>query len=237
MTNTKIFLKLQLLLCAFFLFSFNSAFAADAEEKLEKGDLTADGLRVTKLTRRTAVELKEGVDWSQYNKYLLAEVPVAFKKDWQRDYNRDQRNLQLKVTDDDVLRIKEDLGKLVYEQFDTAMLEKSGMTKPAKPDASTMIIKLAVINLDVNAPDVNRAPAGYDVYNRQAGEMTLFLEVYDGVSGERLARWVDAREDMDKGYAQWADRITNTQAAKQICQNWTKRLLEGFEKLKEGKTE
>ena len=60
----------------------------------------------------------------------------------------------------------------------------------------------------------------------------MFLEVHDAVSGEILARWVDTREDPDRGYFDWANRITNIERATLVVRAWAKRLVEGLDDLK-----
>jgi hypothetical protein len=94
-----------------------------------------------------------------------------------------------------------------------------------------MIFKPKVIDLDVYAPDIDSSYISRS-YVRQAGRATLFLEVHDAVSGEILARWVDSRRDPDRGYFDWANRITNTERATFVARTWAKRLVEGLEELK-----
>jgi hypothetical protein len=206
------------------------AFAAD-EGDLRKGDVTADGLTVVKSTSHTEKQIKDGVDWSEYTKYQITPVEVSFRKSWKRDYNREQRSLSQQVTDKDMARIRESMAKIVYEEFDSALQEKGGLTKVDQADSNTLIFKPKIINLDVYAPDID-SPYISRSYVRQAGRATLFLEVYDAVSGEILARWVDTREDPDRGYFDWANRITNNVRATIVVRVWANRLVEGLDDLK-----
>ena len=128
-------------------------------------------------------------------------------------------------------RIRESMGKIVYEEFDSALQKKGGLIKVDQADSNTLIFKPMIINLDVYAPDVD-SPGISNTYIRQAGRATLFLEVHDAVSGEILARWVDTREDPDRGYFDWANRITNIERATLVVRAWAKRLVEGLDDLK-----
>ena len=194
-----------------------------------KGDVTTDGLTVIKSTRHTEKQIKDGVDWSEYTKYQITRVEVSFRKNWKRDYNMSQqRALSMQVTDEDMARIRESMGKMVYEEFDSALQKEGGLTKVDQADSNTLIFKPKIINLDVYAPDVDSAYISRS-YVRQAGRATLFLEVYDAVSGEILSRWVDTREDPDRGYFDWANRITNAVRAKLVVRAWAKRLVEGLD--------
>jgi hypothetical protein len=201
------------------------------EEKLAKGDVTVDGLTVMKATRMTEIQIKNGVDWSEYTKYQITPVEVSFKRNWKRDYNRDQRNLSAKITDKDMARIKESMAKIVHEEFESALQKKGGLSKVDQADSNTLLFKPRIINLDVYAPDIATS-SRTTTYIRQAGQGTLFLEIYDAVSGEILARWVDTREDQDRGYLDWANRITNTYRARLIVKSWANRLVEGMDQLK-----
>lgn len=206
-------------------------FAAEGEN-LKRGDLTTDGLTVIEAKRNTETQIKKGVVWSEYTKYQIAPVEVSFRKNWKRDYNNDQKSLALQVTDKDMLRIKETVAKIVYEEFGKALQDKGGMKGVSEADSNTLLFKPRVINLDVYAPDVQSASAISRNYIKQAGRATLFLEVYDAVSGEILGRWVDTREDPDRGYFEWANRITNAERVRIIVASWARRLIEGMDKLK-----
>ena len=222
------FRHISLLIFILTLMSGCATFGAD-EGDLRKGDVTTDGLTVIKSTRHTEKQIKDGVDWSEYTKYQITRVEVSFRKNWKRDYNMSQqRALSMQVTDEDMARIRESMGKMVYEEFDSALQKEGGLTKVDQADSNTLIFKPKIINLDVYAPDVDSAYISRS-YVRQAGRATLFLEVYDAVSGEILSRWVDTREDPDRGYFDWANRITNAVQAKLVVRTWAKRLVEGLD--------
>jgi len=221
------FRHISLLIFILTLMSGCATFGAD-EGDLRKGDVTTDGLTVIKSTRHTEKQIKDGVDWSEYTKYQITRVEVSFRKNWKRDYNMSQRALSMQVTDEDMARIRESMGKMVYEEFDSALQKEGGLTKVDQADSNTLIFKPKIINLNVYAPDFDSAYISRS-YVRQAGRATLFLEVYDAVSGEILSRWVDTREDPDRGYFDWANRITNAVRAKLVVRAWAKRLVEGLD--------
>lgn len=231
--NKQIFQFIQIspLILMIFLISGNPVFAVD-KGKLKKGDITTDGLTIIKATTFTEKQIKNSVKWSEYTKYQISPGEVSFRKDWKRDYNRFQKSLSMKVTDQDMLRIKNTVGKIVYEELDKALKDTGSLIKADEPDSNTLLFKPRVINLDLYAPEVQNAPVISRKYIRQAGLATLFLEVYDAVSGEILARWIDTREDSDRGYFEWANRITNAERVRNVVQIWTRRLVEGLDELK-----
>jgi hypothetical protein len=225
------FKHVRLLILMLILIGGSITFAAD-EGDSKKGDLTTDGLTVVKSTANTETQTKKGVSWSEYTKFQITPVDVSFRKNWKRDYNREQRSISGQVTDKDIAKIKESMAKIVYEEFDKALQKKGGLTKVDQADSKTLLFKPTIINLDVYAPDAQNSPVISKAYIRQAGRATLFLEVHDAVSGEILARWVDTREDPDRGYFEWANRITNIERAKIVVGGWARRLVEGLDNLK-----
>ncbi|MBN1472933.1 MAG: DUF3313 family protein [Syntrophaceae bacterium] len=216
---------------ALLLVSGSIAFMLHAGD-LKKGDVTTDGLTVVESGRFTEKQIKHGVEWSAYTKYQITPVDVSFRKDWKRDYNREQRTLSARVTDKDMARIRETVAEIVYDEFNEVLQKKGGFTKVDEADENTLLFKPVVINLDVYAPDLQHSLAMTDTYVRQAGKATLILELHDAVSGEILARWVDTREDPDNGYFEWANRITNIARAKLVVRGWANRLVEGLDILK-----
>jgi hypothetical protein len=217
------------LILALLLSGFSIAFAAD-KDTLNKGDTTTDGLTITKSTRVTQTEIKKGIVWSEYTKYKITPVEVSFRKNWQKDHNQRQVSLSQQVTEKDMAGIRESIGKIAYEELDKALQKKGNLTKTDTDDSKTLLFKFKVINLDIYAPEVLSSQLTIH-YIRQAGKATLFLEVYDAVSGEILGRWVDTREDPDRGYFDWANRITNNERMRIVIITWANRLVEGLDKL------
>jgi hypothetical protein len=218
------------LVLGFLLLSMSITLAAD-EADYKKDDITVDGLTVMKTNKMTEIQIKNDVDWSEYTKYQITPVEVSFRRNWKKDYNRKRRSVSEWVTDKDIVRIKETMAKIVYKEFDSALQKKGGLTKVDEADSNTLLFKPIIINLEVYAPDIQTSSIT-TTYVRRAGRGTLFLEIYDAVSGEILARWVDTREDPDRGYLDWANRVTNIHRATGVVRSWTKRLIEGMDQLK-----
>lgn len=192
--------------------------------------VSSEGMSLVKATRSTVAYKKEGVDFSEYSKVYILPSQVAFKKNWQRDYNRDQASLSSRLRDDDVIRIKEDIAKLFDEIFQEEFSRSIEPPIVNKLSTGTLIIKPAIINLEVSAPDIATA-TNIKKYTSEAGQGTLFLELYDGVSGEILARVIDSEVAGDNSYYQWATRVSNTADAKRLMRKWVKALHAKFEQV------
>jgi len=213
-----------ILISGFLLVSAGIALAS-GKGVLKDGDISTDGLTVINSTRTTTTEIKKDVDWSVYTTYQIAQAEVSFRKNWQQDYNKNRRSLSAQVTDREMLRIRTAMANIFYEELDRSLKKNSSLLKTDVADSGTLLFRPRIINLDIYAPDV----LGTDInYMRQAGKVTLFLEVFDAVSGEILGRWVDTREDPDKGYFDWANRITNEERMRLVIRRWSDRLAEGL---------
>lgn len=223
------------ILVGMLVFAASASFTYAAEEKMKEGDLTHDGLTVIESTGRKVIQVREGVDWTTYDKFVILEPHVAFKKDWKRDYNRNRRGVSGDVTDKDMARIKQGMADLLKEAFIETFIEAGGYTQVTEVQANTLLLRPAIINLDPYAPDIPSA-GRTKTFARSAGDATLYLEIFDAVSSAILARWVDYQQARDYGYGRWANRVSNTAEAKDIIRRWTKRLEKGFENIREGKT-
>jgi hypothetical protein len=184
--------------------------------------VSPDGMELKKSTRSTIAYKKEGVDFSEYEKVLILPSVVAFKKDWKRDYNRNQ-SLSTRVRDDDVIRIKADVAKLFDEVFIEEFGKDAKFPIVDKVSSNTLVIRPAIIDLDVAAPDLKSA-TNVRTYTSETGQATLFLEFYDGVSGEILARVLSGAVAGDNGYNQWANRVSNRADAKRMIKKWAEAL-------------
>lgn len=192
--------------------------------------VSPDGMALVKNTRSTIAYTKEGVNFADYDKIQISNSTVAFKKNWQRDYNRDQRASSAKIKDKEVVRIKESVAQLFDEVFAEEFAKSSNYKITTQAVTGTLLLKPAIINLDINAPDILSA-GNVKNYVETAGEATLYLEMYDAVSGEILARIVDSKAARDKGYYQWATRVSNRQDAKVIIKKWAKTLRTKFDEV------
>ena len=183
---------------------------------------TQDGLELRSQTKTRVVYAKPGADFSGYDKVAILDCYVEFEKNWQKDYNESQVGLDGRVTDKDVERMKADLAAEFKKVFTTELQDKGGyqVVTTAAPDV--LVLRPALINVEVNAPDLMTADFRRTVV-RSAGQMTLYLELWDATTNTLLARIADARAD-NTGFAQEANRVTNAAAADLILRDWADEL-------------
>jgi len=194
-----------------------------AEEKAP--EFTPDGLQLIEDTNLALVYAEPGADLGQYDKIYLVTPYVAFKKNWQREQNRQWQNKR--VSADDMEKIKTELAALFMDVF-SRTLSDGGYQLVTEAGDDVLLIRPAIINLDVVAPDVN-APGITRSYSETAGEMTLFMELYDSVTGDLVAKALDRKRDRTTGYFQWRNKVSNRAAANRILQVWANVLKEGLD--------
>jgi hypothetical protein len=195
--------------------------------KDELPDVTVDGLKRIETKKIDAMYVAEGATLEPYKRVYLVDCAVSFRKDWARDYNRDTRDLSRRVSDKDMQRIQDALSKEFRTVF-TRELERGGYQIATELAGDVLILRPALVNLDVTAPDLNAPGMSYTIV-RSAGSMSLYMEMYDGGTNARIAVVMDSRADPDSGMAQRASRTTNKAAADRILRHWADRLVKALD--------
>jgi len=190
-------------------------------------EVTLDGLYLLEDTQLARVYAFPGIDLGKYNRVYLDETYVAFKRNWQRNRNEPDAD---KVSAEDMAKIKIELSSLFRDVF-SQTLEAGGYVLVTERAEDVLLVKPAIINLDITTPD---AASGSQVrsYSENAGEMTLYLELYDSVTDDIIAKAMDRQKDRQTGYFKWQNRISNRAAATRILQVWANVLKEGLDEAR-----
>jgi len=131
--------------------------------------------------------------------------------------------------------MKADVATLFDEIFKEEFGKSAKFPIVDKVSSNTLVIRPAIINLDVAAPDI-KSSINVKTYASEAGQATLFIELYDGVSGEILARAVNTAVAGDNSYYQWANRVSNRADAKRMIRKWAKALRIKFDEAHKPKS-
>ena len=196
-------------------------------------ETTPDGLVLQKNTKSRVVYMKPGASFAQYNRVAILDCLVEFEKDWQKDFNNSHRGLEGPVSDKDIERMKTGLAAEFKKVFTKELQDKGGYQVVTSAGPDVLVLRPALVNVEVNAPDLMSAGINATVV-RSAGQMTLFLELWDSSTNTLLARVMDAAADND-AFAKQANRVTNTQAADRILSDWAHELRVRLDEIK-GKT-
>jgi hypothetical protein len=190
-----------------------------AKDKLP--EISSDGLHLMKDTKVAVAYVKPGATLNQYTKVKILDCFVQFQKNWERNYNLSEVGLQGRVTDKKVAEMKQGLVAEFKKVF-TKVLTKGGHEVVDDVGPDVLLLRPAIINLEVTAPDVMTAGI-VNTWITSAGQMTLYLELYDSATSTLLARVIDP-EAGGSGMAEIADRMTNTTQADRILDRWAELL-------------
>lgn len=183
-------------------------------------ETTPEGLVLQKKTKLEVVYLRPGVKFGGYDKVALLKCAVAFRKNWQ---NEQSGAFLISKKDMDNIRAKlaEEFRKIFVDELTSGGYK---VVDYGAPDV--LVLRPAIINLDIASPAAAQ-PAGIGgTFSASAGQMTLYLEAYDSVTNELLARVVDPEAGRDSGMIQFQGAVTNKVEADRILKKWA-RILRG----------
>ena len=208
------------ILCAVAVLGFALSASALADD--HETATTFDGLVPLEGASMGVAYIDPNADFGVFNRVAVFEPHVAFRSNWKRDQNRSRsRNIRAS----DVERIKENVADLFVEVF-TERLEAAGHDVVNYADEDVMILRPAIIDLDISAPDVRSAGRTRN-YVTNAGAATLFVEMHDSLTGDLLGRAIDRRAARrGGGFAISANRVTNRSDARREFRVWADALIE-----------
>lgn len=221
-------MKQKILICAAALAlavagPFNAASLAKVPDTIE-------GLYKVPSKRFDMVYLLPGADFRPYTKIMFDPPEVAFKKNWQRDYNGSTLSTQRRISDEDAQKILDAARTGVIDVF-TKVHTEGGYQVVTSPGPDVLRVRAAVVNLDVVAPDTMSAGRSR-TFSREAGSATLVIEVRDSTTGALLGTAVDTRDIGDSmGYLR--NSVTNRSDFTQAFERWAKISLAGLNELKQ----
>jgi len=178
--------------------------------------VSPDGLHLVKNTEFALVYVKPGASLKPYTKFAILNCFVSFAPNWRENM---QTNFNIPITEDQIQQTESELAAEFKKVF-VAQLEQGGyqLTDQAAPDV--LVLRPAIINLQITAPQDMEDP-DETTFSTSAGQMTLFLELYDSVTSQLLARVVDPEEASNYGIFTWGSKVGNIEAANQIMTKWS----------------
>jgi hypothetical protein len=186
-----------------------------------------DGLVRQPGTRLNAVFVKPDAEIVAYRNVLLDPVEVSFARNW--DPNRGGRSQVGRLNASDMQAIQTGLAELFRETF-RAELARGGYQLVDEAGPDTLRVTASIVDLYVTAPDTMSAGRSR-TYTANSGRMTLVAELRDSVTGEILARAVDARSGRSTGAWDITNRATNTNDARRAMGVWARALREALDEM------
>jgi hypothetical protein len=195
-------------------------------------EVSTDGLQLRKKLEYGAVYVKQGADFSQYRSVGFLECYVQFAKDWARDYNQNEQDLAAQVTPEDEKRIKQVLSVQFNKVFVAELARNGDFQVVTTQGPGVLMLRPSLLNVIVTAPDTDNPAPSADIV-ASAGQMTLYLELWDGGSSTLLARVIDTEaDDSTGGMPEQATSVSNQAAADIILKRWADRLRKALDEAR-----
>jgi len=190
-------------------------------------EVSTDGLHLVKQNDFAAVYLKPGAKLGGYDKVAILQCFVAFSRNWQQNINEQE---PLALSPQDYQQIKTKLAAEFMKVF-AAQIKAGGypIVDDAAPDV--LVLRPAIVNLQISNPDPMAGPGAS--ISQSAGQMTLYLELYDSVTSDLLARVIDAEAAGNVGGTfGWQTASSNLTAADEILKKWSDTLVKYLEQAR-----
>jgi len=189
--------------------------------------VSPEGLELRKSKLARVVYVRPGADFSKYQRVAILECPVAFDKDWLRDNDSGPGRVDGK----DQKRIQDWLSAEFLAVFTRELQDKGGysVVKEGAPDV--LVLRPAILDLTITAPDSQSTAGRNYTFADSAGSMTIYLELYDSVTSQLLARIIDPEASRGAGRIQWQNEVTNKAEADRILARWADRLRERLDEV------
>jgi hypothetical protein len=196
-----------------------AAFAEDATTNLYENLAPVEGAAVG------MAYIDPEADFSVFKRVKMLDTFVAFRSGWQRDQRRGSRSNRVSANDMD--RIKRDVSSMFNEVFAAQLEADDGFEITDETGDDVLLIRAAIIDLDITAPDTMSAGRSR-TFAASAGAATLYIELFDSVSGQIIGRAADRQAVRSRGGSiSWSNRVTNSAEGRRMFRGWAD-TLRGF---------
>ena len=121
-------------------------------------------------------------------------------------------------------RIKADVGNLFEEVFAEKLSADGGFKIVDEIGDDVLLLRPAIIDLDIAAPDL-MSPDRSIVLTATAGGATIYIELFDSVSGRIIGRATDRQAIRAAGDSiSWSNRAMNAAEARRVFGKWADQL-------------
>jgi hypothetical protein len=188
--------------------------SAEDQEPMQE---TFDGLSLVEGAKLATAYIDTEADLGVYNKVMILDCHVAFKKGWDK---KTRAGTRIRISGSDMDRIKADVAALFRDVFTERLSSDGGYEIVTEAGADVLLVRPAIIDLDITAPD-DMSGGRSRVYTTSSGAATLYIELYDSVTGDILARAAD-RQGARKasGHMSYSNRVTNRADARRMLGGW-----------------
>lgn len=181
-----------------------------------------ENLRPVEDSEAALVEIDPRADFSVYRRVALLDTQVAFRSGWERDQKRP--GSRIGISKSEVQKIKSDVAALFTEVFSEVLSADGGYEIVTESGDDVLLLRPSIIDLDISAPDISSSYASR-TYANQTGAATLYIELFDSVSGQILGRAADRQivRRPDTRFT-WTSGASNRSDAEKLFSAWAQAL-------------
>lgn len=194
---------------------------AHAQNEADADGISFDGLVQIEDARVAMAYINPDADFSVFERVAILDPLVSFRSNWQRDQNR-SRTRNVRTSDMD--RIRADVASLFKDVFTEVLEADDGYEVVDGANEDVLLLRPAIIDLDVTAPDTRTAGRS-TTFTASAGAATIYIELFDSLSGQIIGRAVDRQNARRAGgTVSWSNSVTNSQEARRMMRGWANQL-------------
>jgi hypothetical protein len=189
---------------------------------MAQGDEKVDpfaGLKKIEDAKAGIAYIDPEADFSVFKRVAISDPYVAFRANWRRDQNRDRMR---PITTGQADRIRADVAKLLKEVFAEKLEADDGYEVTKYADYDVLLLKPAIVDLDINLPETGPRAATISI-TASAAAATLYIELFDSVSGDIIGRAAD-RQTATTDQFQVTGPAFGEAAARAIFEGWADQL-------------
>lgn len=174
------------------------------------------------------VEIDPNADFSVYKRVALLDTQVAFRSGWEKEQKRP--GSRIGISKSEVEKIKSGVSSLFGEVFSEVLAADDGYEIVTESGDDVLLLRAAIIDLDIAAPDTSSSYASR-TYSNRTGAATLYIELFDSVSGQIIGRAAD-RQAIRQGddLFSWSNSASNRADATGLFRDWAQALRDFLDK-------
>lgn len=181
-------------------------------------EASPDGLQLVPQTQLRAFYLKPGADLRRYNKIALMETHVSFASQWQSEENA-QAIPQNRISDAEMLHLRDTVAREFNQEMTRVLSREEGRQLVSTGGTGVLVLHPSIVDLEITVDDLS-VPRMNQPLHASAASMMLILELYDGRTGDIVARIYDAEGTDDTRVADFSNGVTLSDAFERIVQHW-----------------
>lgn len=186
---------------------------------------TWDGLELRSSAQDGALYVRPDFQARRYRTVMIDPVAVATDKDWMpvRDVRTNALVEKHPASKDELRYIEEKIGSAFRDTF-VAELTAGGYRVVDQPQADTLRVTCGLANVNINTPGSGMGRL------RNDDSMTLLADLYDGSSGQLVARIIETKRGK-WGMLEAPNSVVTNRAFQRAVRDWADRLRSALDTM------